>query len=100
MNPLTDFPLMGIGERAGSLFYKGEKKGIHSRYSFDQANPIDDGLPPGKNMYGYQPFYMYQTKVPTFFSVFDLNSYATDYILDFNGGTNTSITKISIGGSI
>jgi hypothetical protein len=44
---------MGMGERAGSLFYTNESGAIHSRYTFDQANPIDDGLPPGRNMYGY-----------------------------------------------
>jgi hypothetical protein len=53
MNPLTNYPLMGMGERAGSLFYTNESGAIHSRYTFDQANPIDDGLPPGRNMYGY-----------------------------------------------
>lgn len=52
MNPATNYPLMGMGERAGSLFYKDEQGGIHSRWAFDNANPIDDGLPPGRNMYG------------------------------------------------
>ncbi len=59
MNPDVDQPLLGMGERAGSIFYKNEQGGIHSRYTFDQANPIDDGLPPGRNMYGYQPFYAF-----------------------------------------
>lgn len=53
MNNLTNFPLLGMGERAGSLFYQNETGGIHSRNAFDQANPIDDGLPPGRNMYGF-----------------------------------------------
>lgn len=35
MNPDIDQPLLGMGERAGSLFYKNEKGGIHSRYTFD-----------------------------------------------------------------
>jgi hypothetical protein len=52
LNKLTGYPLMGMGERAGSLFYKDEQGGIHSRWAFDNANPIDDGLPPGRNMYG------------------------------------------------
>lgn len=52
---------MGMGERAGSLFYKNENGGIHSRYTFDQANPVDDGVPPGRNFYGYQPFYVYRS---------------------------------------
>jgi hypothetical protein len=59
MNQDVDQPLLGMGERAGSIFYKNEQGGIHSRYTFDQANPIDDGLPPGRNMYGYQPFYAF-----------------------------------------
>ena len=35
LNPATGFPLLGMGERAGSLFYKNEQGGIHSRYAFD-----------------------------------------------------------------
>jgi hypothetical protein len=35
LNEDTGFPLMGMGERAGSLFYKNEQGGIHSRYTFD-----------------------------------------------------------------
>src|SRR3712207_3835487 len=45
LNAKTGYPLLGMGERAGSIFYKNEQGGIHSRYAFDQANPIDDGLP-------------------------------------------------------
>jgi hypothetical protein len=44
---------MGMGERAGSVLYDETSGVIHSRYSFDQANPIDNGKPPGSNMYGY-----------------------------------------------
>lgn len=56
-----DQPLIGMGERAGDLFYKNQNGAIHSRKTFDQANPIDDGLPPGRNMYGYQPLYAFQS---------------------------------------
>lgn len=59
MNPDTNYPLMGIGERAGDLFYNETSGVIHSRYTFDQANPIDNGRPPGNNMYGYQPYYAF-----------------------------------------
>ena len=76
LNPKTNFPLMGMGERAGEIFYRNESGGIHSRYTFDQANPIDDGLPPGRNMYGVQPFYVYQEPNANFIGVFNLNSYA------------------------
>ena len=53
MNGENDAPLMGMGERAGELFFKNEVGGIHSRWSHDAANPIDDGKPPGRNMYGF-----------------------------------------------
>jgi hypothetical protein len=53
MNSENDNPLMGMGERAGELFFKNEIGGIHSRWSHDAANPIDDGKPPGRNMYGF-----------------------------------------------
>mmetsp|Transcript_21981 Transcript_21981/g.16335 ORF Transcript_21981/g.16335 Transcript_21981/m.16335 type:complete len:176 (+) Transcript_21981:2141-2668(+) len=59
LNQLNGSPLMGMGESAGDLFYT--KSGIYSRWTHDQANPIDDGLPPGKNMYGFQPMYVYQS---------------------------------------
>lgn len=81
-------PLMGMGERAGSIFYKNEVGGIHSRYTFDQANPIDDGKPPGRNFYGYQPFYAFQASTKDWVGVFDINSYATDYILYSDIGNN------------
>lgn len=53
MNTLNENPLMGMGERAGDLFFKNEDGGIHSRWTHDAANPIDDGQPPGRNMYGF-----------------------------------------------
>lgn len=35
MNQAVDQPLLGMGERAGSIFYKNEQGGIHSRWTFD-----------------------------------------------------------------
>jgi len=49
-------------------------------------------------MYGTQPFYVFQSTNTQFFGVFDLSSYAMDYILDFNAGVKTQITNIKIGG--
>jgi hypothetical protein len=40
-------------------------------------------------MYGYQPFYAFQSNVPATFDwvgVFDVNSYATDYIINSDIG--------------
>jgi hypothetical protein len=33
-------------------------------------SPFDDGKPPGKNMYGSEPFYAYQAATGTFVGVF------------------------------
>lgn len=102
-NQLNGKPLLGIGERAGNLFLRDEQGGIHSRYTFDQANPIEDGLPPGKNFYGYQPFYLYQDETSKGWAgVFDVSSYATDYIVntEVEKGAKTTIDKITIGGMI
>jgi len=33
--------------------------------------------------------YVYQSKYTNWVGVFDLNSYATDYLLEFNAGVNT-----------
>lgn len=105
MNALNDNPLMGMGERAGDLFYKNEDGGIHSRWAHDAANPIDDGLPPGRNMYGIQPFYIYQGSNKAWYGVFNNNLYATDFIVTtpkVNGSTVTDgiVTTITIGGAI
>jgi alpha-glucosidase len=51
-------------------------------------------------MYGVQPFYMYQSVNTEYVGVFNLNSYATDYVIDYNAGVNTAITNIMIGGMI
>jgi len=51
-------PLMGIGERAGKAMLKNQST-VHTIWPYDAPNPIDDGKPPGKNMYGYQPVYYY-----------------------------------------
>lgn len=55
-------------------------------------------------MYGYQPFYAFQSSIKTtndWFGVFDVSSYATDYILfSQNADKHTQIHKITIGGTI
>jgi alpha-glucosidase len=91
---------MGMGERAGDLYYKNETNGIHSRWTHDGANPIDDGLPPGRNMYGFQPTYYYQSNSLKWVAVFNNNPYATDFIVSTNNGTDSQITTIMIGGMI
>jgi len=102
MNELNDNPLMGMGERAGNLLYKNENGGVHSRWTHDAANPIDDGYPPGRNMYGFQPFYQYQSHTKNWIGVFNNNPYATDYIVTTpqHKGEDAVITTVTIGGAI
>lgn len=55
-------------------------------------------------MYGFQPLYAFQSaisKTRDWFAVFDINPYATDYIMySENADNKTQIHKISIGGTI
>ena len=57
-------------------------------------------------MYGYQPMYAFQSNnkaTKEWFAVFDLSSYATDYIVysdNGDGNKDTQIHKITIGGVI
>ena len=57
-------PFFGLGERAGPFFYEKEANGVHTRFTYDQPNPREDAKanPPGKNYYGFQPFYGYLAK--------------------------------------
>jgi len=105
MNSFNENPLIGMGERAGDLFYKNEDGGVHSRWTHDAANPIDDGLPPGRNMYGIQPFYIYQGSNLNWYGVFNNNPYATDFIVttpkaDGDNQTAGIVTTVTIGGAI
>lgn len=54
-------PLFGMGERSGPLFYEEENGGVHSRWNYGLGIPGDFGRPPGRNTYGIQPFYMFES---------------------------------------
>lgn len=43
---------------------------------------------------------MYQSNTTRFVGVFNLNSYAMDFVLDFDEDHNAEITNIMIGGFI
>lgn len=101
-NPLTGRPIMGIGERAGRAMFKDEHDAIHTIWPYDAPNPIDDGKAPGKNMYGYQPVYYYQSDSTEWVAVFDVSTYASDYFVntDFDGLGTARVTKIAVGGLV
>jgi hypothetical protein len=111
LNSANNEPLIGMGEKFGSVFYRNENNGVHSKYTYDAGNPYDDGMAPGKNYYGYQPFYAYQSVAIAWVGVFDVSSYATDYIINSKvANTNeatktfnaysTQVLKVTIGGTI
>lgn len=81
-NSATGRPLMGIGERAGRAMFKNEKDTVHTIWPYDAPNPIDDGKPPGKNAYGYQPLYYYQTESSSWVGVFDIGTAPSDYFIN------------------
>jgi hypothetical protein len=51
--------IFGLGERVQGedLFYKD---GIYSLWNRDDGMPGDTGKPPGANVYGTHPFYMFK----------------------------------------
>ena len=51
----TDF-IMGFGER--NYKTKLDVGDIYTTWSRDEPNEIEDGWPPGKNIYGYHPMYL------------------------------------------
>lgn len=94
-------PFFGLGERSGPFFYDKEVNGIHTRFTFDAANPIENGKPPGKNFYGFQPFYGFLAKSnEQFLGVLNWNPRATDFILDNNNEIQQHLDTVSIGGAI
>ena len=49
---------MGLGERVTkNLFYED---GVYTLWNKDTALPFDLGVPPGANVYGTHPFFMYK----------------------------------------
>jgi alpha-glucosidase (family GH31 glycosyl hydrolase) len=97
-------PLYGLGERAGRTKLKDQDNFVHTLWPYDAPNPIDDGKPPGKNMYGYHPVYYYQANTSDWMAVFDVGTYASDYFVNTNAymanDRATQITKIAVGGMI
>ena len=61
LNAANNYPLMGMGERAGTFYYDKSESGTYTRFTRGAPSPIDNGKAPGKNYYGVQPFYAYQS---------------------------------------
>ncbi len=90
--------IYGLGERVTSKF--SLPGGTYTLYANSAMSPVDDGLPPGKNMYSSHPFYMFKTPDGAFVGVFLLNSNAMEVsILPFDEGVYR-VDHISTGGLI
>ena len=95
LDPDNKYPLMGLGQRKGPFYINSS--GTHTLFT-RASSQYDDGKLPGKNSYGAHPFYAYQTPNKKFMGVFNMNTHAMDYILNFNGGTDTEMTNVMVGG--
>lgn len=90
--------IFGLGERAqiDDLFYPD---GIYSMWNRDVPMPFEDGKPPGTNLYGTHPFYMFKNDNKSWVGVFSNVPNAQDWIILNNkdsGEVNT--TMIAAGG--
>lgn len=66
--------IMGLGERVtDKLFYDD---GVYTLWNRDTATPFDLGVPPGWNVYGTHPFFMYQNSDDTWVGVLSKNANA------------------------
>lgn len=88
---IHDYPIFGMGQRDGPVKLPSSSG---ATYSFWNAKGE-------KKMSGYQPFYMFQNHDQSFVGVFDLSTYAADYLVDNNRADGEAlITHILTGGSI
>jgi hypothetical protein len=69
--------VMGLFERVSSDLFLPD--GVFSLWSFDTANPVETGKPPGNNLYGTHPYYMGQASDDTWFGVFTNLAAAQDW---------------------
>jgi len=86
-----------LGEKVSTTI--GRRSGVYSLYNREAPSPIEDGKPPGKNMYGSHPFFMFSTTSNTWTGVFSNVVQAQDwYIASSPSTSSTVIHSIAIGG--
>ena len=86
----------GLGERVTNLWLED---GTFTLWAFDAVSPVEDGVPPGKNMYGVHPIYYTRMTLKgmenQFIAVFDNNAGAQDFIKDSSNGLKMTHIKTS-----
>ncbi len=90
--------IYGLGERVYPHF--AIRKGTYTIFSRDAVSPVEDGLPPGDNMYGSHPFYLFRTPENRFGAVLFLSSNAMDISVFPLAQNKTKVTYIATGGVI
>lgn len=95
----TNGKLYGVGERVTNFFIK---EGIYTTWAMDQTDPIDDGVRPGKNIYGGHPVYFTQAKTGTkpHWGMFNLNANAQDTKISYSGDLGGHISHYISGEGI
>ena len=91
--------IYGLGERVGDFFLK---EGIYTTWSRDAMDPIDDGKPPGKNIYGSHPIYFTQSRNGNMnhWAMMNLNANAQDTKIKFEGEIGARVSHYISGEGI
>jgi hypothetical protein len=65
----------------------------------DTADPFETGKPPGNNVYGVHPFYMYMNDYQSWIGVYTNNANAQDWFVENDPADGkTYLTTVSTGG--
>jgi alpha-glucosidase (family GH31 glycosyl hydrolase) len=88
----SNYNFYGLGERVTDFRLPN---GIYTIFARDQGSPVDNGKPPGKNMYGSHPFYLASTDAGVAMGGFMFNSNAMDVTV-----ADQAVTFHMIGGII
>ena len=89
--------IMGLGERVQfDLFYED---GVYSIWNRDAGTPPDNGRPPGKNVYGTHPFFMFKHDNSSWVGVFTKLAAAQDWYIKNDKPTGkVNVTLVAAGG--
>lgn len=91
--------IFGLGERAGEFWLK---EGVYTIWARDDQSPVEDGIPPGKDIYGSHPVYYTQVNNKgfenQFMCVFDNNAGAQDYIITKPETGGRAMTHVKTSG--
>ena len=88
---------MGLGERVQEdLFYQD---GVYSMWNRDATTPKEDGRPPGNNIYGTHPFFMYKNTASSWVGCYTNLAAAQDWYIKNDKPTGVvDVTMIAAGG--